>query len=560
MVPDGQAFRHRRRVIILMLIALYFVMACLSSYFAFQVRAGFVDGSVSGARLANGVFIAIGAALAVFGVLRYDPGLARFLSRLPTPWLALAVFALSLVVAAWPLAFFPVSADEWGYLFGGKTLLTLRAVADPTGAPEIFGQQYVIERAGVRVTQYLPGWSALLAVPLALGLPGATVTVLLGAISVFVLVSLLRDVGAGPIAIPMAAVTLLSPFFVLNAATVFNHVPATLGTMIALWGAIRADRDARYGLVVGAAASFVASVRLDVAAPLAVCLMARLFVLPRPVRFAALAFLAALPILMMVGAYNATVTGSPLVPPTVWGGNLALADGGISAVEGEWAGVSPIRRIVTQSIWRVVEVSDTFPLALFVAYFPALAFRVLRRRARFYDLFPIVAFVIFAVFPDYGGFQMGPRYWFTAMIVMAIVAAEELARAARSDELARTAAVVLVVSYVPLLLHHLAYWNAIVSDRKRVFDLAATIDQPAVVVIDDFPSVTLPGFNKRNEHRAFDLVRNPPAFPGDVVFARARIGGTDEPTLPALCVRFPERSFYRFDPREATQLRAVFCP
>ena len=68
------------------------------------------------------------------------------------------------------------------------------------------------------------------------------------------------------------------------------------------------------------------------------------------------AALGALPGLGLLGAFNAAVTGSPLVPPTVWAGKLGLGAEGIVGVERD---VDPSRRALVFTLWRATDLADT---------------------------------------------------------------------------------------------------------------------------------------------------------------------------------------------------------
>ena len=66
-------------------------------------------------------------------------------------------------------------------------------------------------------------------------------------------------------------------------------------------------------------------------------------------------------------------------------------------------------------------------------YFVSLYLRWRSRSFRFFDFVPLANFVVFLIYPDLGGFQMGPRYWFDGFIVMHITVASTFSRQAKKQ-------------------------------------------------------------------------------------------------------------------------------
>src|SRR5690349_17284048 len=83
---------------------------------------------------------------------------------LPSPTLIVAASgALAALLAFVALENFPSSADADGYTYVADTLLQGRLCNALPPAPDILTMQYIVARDGKLVSQYPPGWPALLA-------------------------------------------------------------------------------------------------------------------------------------------------------------------------------------------------------------------------------------------------------------------------------------------------------------------------------------------------------------------------------------------------------------
>jgi hypothetical protein len=324
---------------------------------------------------------------------------------------------------------------------------------------------------------------------------------------------------------------------VLNGATLFNHVATTAAALTAIL-ALRAGRPAG-DAVAGAAWSAVALMRLDVALPLALVLGCAGGFGLRWRRALAMGA-GALPGLLVLLAYNAAVTGNPLTPPTMWGGNLAISTDGVAAVEAEYAGMSDLTRVTQQTLWRLVELSDTWPLLPALLWLALLPRRVLGGRLACHDAMLPATLLLFAVFPDFGGFQIGPRYWFTGLIVALVAVAEELRRLPAQRAWLTTALLLGIPAQAGLLAANTVYLAGLFAERRAVFDLATALDGPALVMVPTHGSAWDRRFNLTNAHRADDFMRNPPLLGRPVLFVQANRAGA--------CRAATGRAVYRFVP------------
>jgi hypothetical protein len=75
----------------------------------------------------------------------------------------IACVAVSLTILYFAFATFPNSADEYGYLFQADTFSHGRMWNAPPSDATLFGQNLIVARNGIWISQYLPGWPAVLA-------------------------------------------------------------------------------------------------------------------------------------------------------------------------------------------------------------------------------------------------------------------------------------------------------------------------------------------------------------------------------------------------------------
>ena len=486
----------------------------------------------------------LAAGLAVSGMvaaaaMSLPHGGAKRLAGCPG-WMAVlgCVGCAALAAAIARLAFggFANSADEYGFLFAAETLLRGRVTNPIPADPGLVQQVYLIARDGRWASQYLPGWPAILAAFGGVGLPAwlAAPACALGMLGLLARaawrVTARAEITAG-IVLACAA----SPFVVLNAATYFSHCASALFSIGAVLAQLAAERrrddrqdgrrqDWRCLALAGGCLGALLLCRIDsllVAGSGVFCAWAA-----RPGRGRALFAYAAgaAPFVLAFALYNLAVTGNPLTPPTVWGGNLSIGAGGLTGVEpgvGHW-------RALVQTAWRVSDLADTTTLVIPALYAWALTRAARRHTLAFYDVIPLAALALFLVFPDYGGWQMGPRYWFDGFVVMHLTAAREIASSLGPWRTRLGAVLALLVpAQLAMLAPQVGFHARVMAERAAPFRLAAALPGPAAfVLVGNFPSGFDARFNRHNIHAAQDFMRNgpdlaDPARRGRLLFVRA---------------------------------------
>src|SRR5579871_4279217 len=139
-------------------------------------------------------------------------------------------------IAAAALDGFPNSGDEYAYVFQAQQFAHghLWAAPPPLDYALVAYRTWII--GDKWVSQYPPGWPAVLAPALALRLPGWLVTAALGALSTAVLFAIGRRLG-NPLSwvVFAAGAYVLSLFYLLNAASFYSHMMTALLIVLLCW-------------------------------------------------------------------------------------------------------------------------------------------------------------------------------------------------------------------------------------------------------------------------------------------------------------------------------------
>lgn len=480
------------------------------------------------------------AAIGLLLVLRF--ALAARPAAAPRP-AAVVVVSVAASVAVALLAFqtFPLSADEFGYLYAADTLAAGRLWNPPLPewAADLARTLYIADQPDRRVSQYTPGWPAVLAALGAVGVPAWLAAPLLGGVSGLLLLGSARQLGL-PRATSwaVAVLVLLAPFWLFAHGSHFNHALAATAALAVLWLDLRHRRQPGPWSMAGIGLAFAAllATRLDVFA-----ILFPLFALdgllrhgPRFVLRALPAAAAALPVMVALGLYNHAITGSALTTPMRW----TLPDIGM----GLWStGVdgphSPARAAAYTLRWLTgwLDVASVLVLALYPL---ALVRRLRAGSAAWWDFALPAAIVFFLFYPDYGGIQHGPRYWFLAHPFVVLTVAVGLADAAghwrvgRAVLEPRALAVAQAAIFAGFTLGYGAYIRAQADARAGPLRIAAAAPAPAVVLFPDLQQRYVAWQDRLQRLDPADLTRNGIAGVGAVLLASEPADGA---RLERLC-------------------------
>lgn len=312
----------------------------------------------------------------------------------------LLTFLACAATAHFVLEGFTVSADELAYIFQARTYAEGRLWADAPPMASALAFPHLFNLDGKWVSQYLPGWSIVMAPVAALHGPLWLVNPMLAAATVAVFFVLARQYVGRETAWAGVAVLAGSAFFAMTYASYFNHGITTLaGLTFALFGCRywRAGR-VRDALLAGACIGVMGLVRpqnaLTFAAPFAVFLM-----LSRDRRAGLLWFaLGGAPFLAALLAYDTAITGHPLKPVQV---SLVREPVGMPTARG-------FKRIVQ----RLLRLPEWTSPVLFFGWAAAFLLAPNRRKFDFTDWIMPVTFVALLFYGGEGGPQFGSRYFF----------------------------------------------------------------------------------------------------------------------------------------------------
>ena len=340
----------------------------------------------------------------------------------------------------------------------------------------------------------------------------------------------------------------LTPFYVLNAASFHSHMLSALLILALCLCCLWYERNRRLAALVasGGLLGLIGMTRYFSLVLILPALCYWLLVENRRSRFRIVAgmALAALPFVGLLMAYHYLVTGSPLrstyalIPVQDTFGSFSPRD----ALEGAKL---TIDRIEDLGIWAS-------PVLLPV-YLVCIASKLRSRSIAFYDLmFP--AFVVgYVLLPTLGGNRYGPRYYFDAfplMLATIMSAAPHAAAWARrfcNRPIAIHAALVSAVYLLTCLPFALGAYHRQVQSRQEPFRFAMARElADAIVIVRNSSGRGL---------LAADLARNDPGLQAPVLYART--GATPEIAAQQLRRVFPDRSIWiyeRHDPEQVGRL------
>lgn len=481
---------------------------------------------------------------------------ARLLDRQRNlQWLLPVCFALTLA-ALLALRAFPNSGDEYNYIYQAETFLAGRLWNPLPEAFDLFRFSHIFMQDGKWVSQYPPGWAALLGAGHSLGLPYWLMNPLLGV----VLLALTYRVAAargGVVAASLAALLVgLSIYFLFNAASYFPHISVAIFG-VAFCAAAENFRQAPRVIAALSMGVFIGLIGLSrpfdavlFALPYAATILVRLRLVH--LKYGLFAALGVLPFLAAILVYNGAVTGSALLPVTSWG-YPELKLGILEAVypNGEVVTLADRARHTLSRLYLMAEWTSPVFLILFGSSFAHLW----RQRALVPADWMIFVFLLgYLMFPGHGGLQYGPRYYFEAYPLMAITVGTAVADWLRRDATERTArfATALVAAHIVLAIAAMPPFmramHAIVTERMDLYNLVAREKlRKAVVVVEA-------ATGRLDPMGPFDLTRNGIELNGEVIYALA--GRDWETRLKAL---YPSRQIYVYR-READAVSGRLDP
>jgi hypothetical protein len=239
--------------------------------------------------------------------------------------------------------------------------------------------------------------------------------------------------------------------------------------------------------------------------------------------------LCGLPCLAALMLYTRAITGSAFLPVPIWAYSARII--GVNVVDlGGRVPVSMLHELLMAKT-RIFMLAEWTSPILVLAYLPAVAWKILKSRARFYDFILPAAVIAYLFFPDMGGDQYGPRYYFESFMLMSVtVGSMTVAWIREREGVLGRAAAGLTTAHVLICLTSLAilliFMRRVVNERFDVYDQVrqAGLHNALVIV-----------------HRRDIFTRNGLDRNGDVIYALNLPGRINE-----LHRLFPDRQFYLY--------------
>ncbi len=425
---------------------------------------------------------------------------------------------------------FPNSGDEYAYVYEAATFAEGRLRNVALAAPEFFALNYIIVKDGQEYSSFPLGWPLLLASAMRLHVPVWLVNPALGTLSLMLIAYLGTRLHNARVGVLAASLVAVSGFFLFNAASYFSHTFCSALLLAAACLAVRRD-DVTWWVPVGVGflLGWAVLARYFTAVVCSVPVTLLLFRHGAPVvRTLTLVALGGLPWIVLLGAYNLQVNGSPwqltTLPTTVglwFAPKFAMRGADILSTQ--------MLRFV---LW-------TPPLLLFVYIF-YLARADTRIRRGLIDWMPVLMAAALYCYVERGGNQYGPRFYYETFPFLAIFTAASLFRERAFGEKAlrdRRAFALMAASVAVMPLSfamHAFIEHRVISERRDPYNMAAGLTDALVLIGGRVGTERSMG--------ALDLTRNGIEHSGTVLY------GLDisEEANCRLQAAYPTRELYRY--------------
>jgi hypothetical protein len=419
--------------------------------------------------------------------------------------LVLAIVALNQIV----LRDFPNSGDEYVYQYQARTLASGHWVNAAPKQEHSFESNYILFDDGRAYGVFPVGWPLALAAAIAIGIPIWLVNPLAGAATVFLVAYLASRLHSPRVGALAAAIVVVSPFFVFNAASYFSH---TLCAALLLAAACIASREDRSPLWVPVTVGFFIGwaivTRYFTGAICSTAIAAWLFRPGHRNRLSpVLLALGGLPWVLLLAVNNNVLNGNPLL--------LTTFEGSVS----HWFAGPFIRHGADMTLGHLLRFVLWTPPLLLVLYGVYLWSAPPATRRGVLDWMLVIVATGFYCYIERGGNQYGPRFYYEAFpFVVIFVAANvfhESTFAEKSLAGRRLFALAAIsVAVLPAVFAvHAWIEHRVVNERMDPFERSASAHvAPAILFIKGRVGTS-------RSMPAEDLTRNGTTYSGGVLFA-----------------------------------------
>ena len=469
----------------------------------------------------------------------------------PAAWpivcvISIVAFAATAITALYILDEYPMSGDEYAYLFQSWIFELGKLWTQPWPLDKYLDTFFIFNVGGKLLAAYPPGWPAVLAAASTAGIPVSLVNPILAAGTIPVLYVLgLRRYGA-PTGLLAVCIFAGSAFFVMNSATFFTHPASTLFGLLFALAASEYLENPRVVPAIGAgvALSAVASTRhydaVLLAIPAVVALVRRSSLAHW--RLVPLVAISGLPVIGALLAYY-WATGNPLLTPTNPAGEILAKFDMVRSTEILFG--------------RGIELAEWTSAPFLAVYLWALGRRAYRNELYFFELYGPIFPLGYWLFWSDGGLRWGPRYIYGAFPFMALTAAAAIRDAlAQRDtgRLSRFAARAGILSIVISILQI----PFLASNARTIVDQFEDVNrQVAAAKLHNAVVFVSSGTGEIWHQPIGNLVRNGLTLDGDVIYAHAGdiLASQTDPAAAAAAIKdlraqFRDRSIWVYTRKE----------
>ncbi len=404
------------------------------------------------------------------------PDVTGFVERISNrfDWLGVWKWALLAVVAGWLvggiwLQGFPIADDIYAVMMQAKTFALGKLTVPAPPIPEAFSHPRFVVTRGIWISQYPPGW-ALLLTPFAwLDLPFWLAPAFFCGGILILFWRIVRRRLEPPLAIITLITLASSPFFVLNASTLYSHAPTAFFGLAAVEAVLtkRAGGGWAWALLAGAMLGAMGLIRPFNAALFVVVLGAALLAdWVRARNWQELATIAAfglggVPFAVALLGYHFAVTGSPFTTIPEWLGRSEPL--GIFNVKTVLLTIHRIGSLMLMTSSLLVTAGAIVPFLLGFA-----------RRLDFTDLIFPVTVGAFLFYAGSGGIHQsyGPRYLFEAFPYLVLSLGVGVSLLGRHQPAVRAALTAHLVVQIAGLASWLTFERAAIKALSEPYRLA----------------------------------------------------------------------------------------
>lgn len=447
----------------------------------------------------------------------------------------LLILLIFVVITSWvgvvSLDQFPNSADEFVYLFQAEDMSHGRFSSSAHELPEFFEFHHLLQKDGIWVGRFPPGYPMILSIAYILHLPPFVINLVLGLILLFCFHRFVNEVYNERIALWSLVILTFTGFFIFNSASFFSHVTSGLFSLLCVWMLYRYFGTQRMlsGVLAGLFLGMVLITRYYTALLVILPFIAYAIYRLKAKSFRLFLFMTLggiFPLAFLL-LYNYSTTGNAFMLVTQWG----FADEALGFVRGHTPARGlkfTLKRMAMFIYWCSPQ------LLLLYGFYLIQKVRKFREAVDHPEDYLFILLIIgYFFYYHSGGNQYGPRFYFEALPFLIVFVVVRVMNSGAKFPLALLISSLLFqVVKIPMIASH---ENEVIVERQDVYTQVHKEGiSNAIVFISSDASVLRPMPPE-------DLNRNDKRYQNGVLYAR----DLGEKNIE-LVNYYPSRKFYRY--------------